>query len=1240
MTQNRRRYKRFLISHPAKLVVNGTERADCQISNYSEGGLYLAIDNDALKRIRNGQQQLGESNLHAEVQLLEQPADNIKYKVPVRFTFESSDGVGVAFMSPDPSVQRYLSHLAMTERKSRIRASLRKQDHDNQPLTQLATDLDNYLSTHIDGYFTQLEEALLSQEDHASQQKQPDLRHARRLFHDEEAHVKQRFLSQVSRSWEQLQCASEADDVTEFANQSLELVDEEEFDEWAAVVGLSRRMEGNLASTLHNLSQSIAFLAKSPVSNDNNPLSPYRLLWSFKKSLDPLNVSGDARRTAYTVFAEQVLSGLDQLYHPVYQSLEQQGLAVTATRNKRVTDFVPENNEVAPPAQERPHPRTLIETLSGYFGGQKSSTDAEGDAAVQVSSDAAITHALEDMVQGDQRHLTDRIVRALGGHAGQSGAVALSAESRQVIEATENLLQVSQQDPRHNAMTRKILRQVQLPLAKAAIQDPAVLNDPSHSSRKLLDNLDQLALFMSANEGSAIAQKENKKLESVLSSLEAAGGKADLNAVSQDISGLLAECKNTFNSNLGLVLSGCNAEQQRKSAGQLVRQFLEQELKGSISTLIDQLLRLGWIGLLVQSYRQGEEETKYLKHYQQVLVLLNNAFQPGTKQASITAEKWRKVSKVLHSGFEAYPIFKDKGAVLIGRIGQSLEKGSKSYAEYNQNRVDISKGYFDQLIPNTVVKPATIAELPNVEPQSVRQLDRLEQEDWITERQPNGRTRMLSLAWCDDAKDRYVFVDGSGVKALDYKRAELLKRIQANQIAIIEDHGLPMVERAVERALKEGFGRLRDESDQDSVTGLKNRRAFQRDLNHLLNCQDQAGSRHLLICMDVDKFTLINDLCGMEGGDQFLARLAGICSSLISHPGAVSRTGDNEFSILLEECTLDRGYAIAESLRVAIENFRFEWAEHQISVTVSIGITEIESGTGHADEVNHAAHSACAEAKREGRNRCCCYQHEGEVFAQKKRLAQSVPLIEKALEENRLELHGQLIRPVFQDEGLSTHHEILLRRLDDGNMPSSPYEFILAAEQYERMRAVDRWVVQRFFDWARKSLKGNINRSLGAFSINLSGQSMSDETLIPFLREQVTNSPIPPEMLAFEITETAVVSQMDQARKLMEEIKALGCQFYLDDFGSGYASYSYLKEFPVDVVKIDGIFVKDLDTDAVSRAMVKSITEVAHHMNKQVIAEYVESEAILKTLAELEVDYAQGYSIGYPTELNKLFLPQ
>ncbi len=1237
MNQNRRRYKRFLISHPAKLVVNGVDEADCQIGNYSEGGLYLAIDNTALTRLKNGRTPADSSSLCAEVQLLEQSAQSITYSVPVRFAFESSEGVGVAFMSPDAAVQSYLDNFASTERKNRVRASLRKESNQ-LPLTELAETLNAYLSDRITGYFEQLDEALIVQEEQASQQHQPDIRHARRMLQEEKKGVKQRFFKQVSRSWDQLQAISSVDEAPDFKNQSLELVDEDEFDEWAAVVGVSRRIEGRLASTLHKLSESIAYLVKTPVSNDNNPLSPYRLLWSFKKSLDPLSICVDAKRAAYAVFAEQILAGIDQPYHQIYHVLEQQGY----TAGLKLRRAIPQQhkktaaNEGMDVPSQRHQPKTLIETLSSYLGDQQRAIP-RGESAVEISSDSAITHVLEDMVQGDQRQLSDRIEQSLGGYAGQPGGVTLSPTSRQIIEATEHLLQITQKDPRHNPTTRKILRQVQLPLAKAAIEDSAVLNDPQHSSRELLDNLDQLALFMSANDGSIIAQKENEKLELVLGSLEAAGGKADLKEVARDISGLLEECKSTFNTNLNLVLTGCDAEQQRNSASQQVRTFLEQALKGSISTLIDQLLRLGWVGLLVQSIRLGGDETKYLKHYQQVLVLLNQAFQPRVKQTYLSPDKWKKISKVLRNGFDTYPIFKNKGVVLIETIAKSLEKGSSTFTEYNKNRVDITPSYFDQLLPMVAAKQPAQDDSATIEPQYIRQLNKIQKDDWIAEQQPNGRARMLSLAWCDDEKNRYVFVDGSGVKALDYKRAELLTRIQNNQIAIIEDHGLPMVERAVERVLKEGFGRLRDESDQDGVTGLKNRRAFHRDLNNILSSGSNSEHQHILLCMDVDKFTLINDLCGMEGGDHFLARIAGICSSLISHPGAVFRTGDNEFSILLEQCSLERGYAIAESLRIAIEHFRFEWAEHQISVTVSIGITELFSGSGHADSVSHAAHSACTEAKKEGRNRCCCYQHEGEVYAQKMRLAQSVPLIEKALEQNRLELHGQLIRPVFQEEGLSTHHEILLRCLDDENRPGTPYEFILAAEQYERMRAVDRWVATRFFNWARNTLKGKSISDLGAFSINLSGQSMSDETLIPFLKELIVNSVIPPEMLAFEITETAMVSQLDQARKLMQEIKGLGCQFYLDDFGSGYASYSYLKEFPVDVVKIDGIFVKDVDTDKVSRAMVKSITEVAHHMNKRVIAEYVESESILNVLEELEVDYAQGYSIGYPTALNKLF---
>ena len=1236
MNQNRRKHKRFLISQHAQLVVNGAAKADCQISNYSEGGFYLVFDSAVLRTLRIGDQSAGDQSVPAEVLLEESPGAEV-YRIPVRIAFQSDTGLGVAFINPDQQVKSYLSQRVLAEQQNSLsQNSAPASANTIQGISELESILKDFLASRFGELIEGLSETYLELEEQASQQDQPDLRYARSAVLAEAETLESRFFAQMANNWRQLQHPVSMDPPLRVENQSMELVDQEEFDEWAAVVSISRRLEGRNSNTLHKLSQSLAYLVRSPVSNDNNPLSPYRLLWSFKKSLDPIKVTVSARRVAYSVFAEQILANIDTLYHQIYQFLEQQDCVVTTKTKETRTDQAEQHEPENPDLNHRPKPRSLIETLSSYLGGKKRDARAEASAH-KVSSNAAITNALDDMVQGDQRHLTDRIEQSLGGHAGNNGEVELSVESRQIIEATEQLLRMAQQDPRHNDVMCKILRQVQLPLAKAAIHNPAVLNDPSHSSRQLLDNLDQLALLTPAASDSVLAQSANDKLESVLKSLEAAGGKADLEEVSREVSDLLGERKSTFGSNLEQVLTSYATEQEASEASRQIRVFLEQELGGTIAVLIDQLLRLGWVGLLVQTAVLGDKKAKHLQGYKQVLVLLNQAFQSGSKQAYLKPEKWKKLEQVLHKGFDGYPLYREQSESLIEQIHQSLKRGSETFRLHNEQRVEITTAYLDQLLPDTAKAVANTDSDVDVEPQWVRQLEKIQVGDWVTEQQQKGRVRVLNLALHDAATNRYVFVDGSGIKALDCKQLEVLRRLQDGQISLIEDGGLSMVERAVERALKQSFERLREESDRDSVTGLPNRRAFMRELNRLLKSSMTTQSRHILICMDVDKFTLVNDLCGTEGGDHFLAKLAGICASFLSEHNSISRTGDNEFSVLLEQSTLDEGFRVAESLRKAIENYRFEWGGDQVSVTVSIGLAEVTSTSGPADDLNNAAHSACAEAKKEGRNRCRCYQQEGEVYTQRKRMAQSVPLIEQALEKDRLDLHAQLIQPVFIGDGLLEHHEVLLRRLDDQDKPSSPFEFIQAAEQYERMRAVDRWVVQRFFNWAKSELTDSRASELGAFSINLSGQSMCDATFPPFLKEQILNSPIPPELLAFEITETAMVSQMEQARVLMQEIKKLGCQFFLDDFGSGYASYSYLKEFPVDVVKIDGIFVKDIHQDEVSFAMVKSITEVAHHMDKLVVAEFVENEAILNALRKLEVDYAQGYCVGYPTELKQLF---
>jgi diguanylate cyclase (GGDEF)-like protein len=1230
LTQDRRKHPRFKSGHPARLILSDALAEDCRIDNFSRGGFCLAIDGEALQRIRREGGLDARRSVDAVV-LLQAETDAQEHRIPVRVVFASDQGVGAVFMHPDQQVLSYLSRASLTNRQH---AAATGDTPSTRVLQQIQVQLEQILSNRYAGFIHILTETFLELEDQASQQEQPDLRHGRRAIETGVAALKQRFLEQVAGNWQQLRYAETAADLAMADDKSLELVDQDEFDEWAAVVATSRRLESRLSQTLFRLSQAIAHMLKSPVSNDNNPLSPYSLLWAFKKSLDPLGLSVAARHTAYAVFAEQILATLDPLYHRVYQLLEQNGFAVDEIAVPRVRAAPVAQTEQAPEPQTRPRPRSLIESLSAFIGRPREGGRREG--ARHVSSNAAVAHALEEMVQADQRNLADRVEQALGGHAGAEGGVELSAEGRQIIDATEQLLRMAQQDPRHNSTMRRILRQIQLPLAKAAIRDPGVLNDPGHASRQLLDNLDQLALLTPSTEESALARGGEEKLQAILLSLEQAGGKADLDQVTQQVSTLLQERRERFNSNLEQVLAASAQERQSVDASCRIRTFLKQELGGSISLLVDQLLHLGWAGLLVQTALAGEEKQKHLQSYQDVLRLLNQALQPDTRHAYLKADKWDKVSLVLNTGFDSYPVYRHQSHALIAQFGECLAQGSENYHPHNERRVDVDEAYLDQLLPASV-EPGRLADpASRIDPQWRSQLAEMRIGDWAAEQRSQGHARMLNLALHDEPDNRYLFVDCNGVKALDCTGHEMVLRLQSGQLSLLEDAGLPMVERAVERALRLSFEQLREQSDRDSVTGLMNRRAFRRELERLLKNSLRTHNRHALICIDVDKFSLVNELCGSDGGDQFLANIAGICRSFLDGSHVISRTGDNEFSILLEQIKLEEGFRFAESLRKAIQNYHFQWSGEQVTVTVSIGLAEVNSDSGGAEVLIHAAHSACEEAKHEGRNRCLCYQQEGAVYEEKKRLVQSVPLIEKALEHDQLELFAQLIQPVFAGDGLLDHHEVLLRRMDEHNQPASPEQFIEAAERYERMQAVDRWVVQRFFNWANNELSAETAGYLGGFSINLSGQSMGDESFIPFLKEQIQHSVIAPEKLAFEITETAMVSQLGQVTALMREIRALGCRFFLDDFGTGYASYSYLKEFPVDVVKIDGIFVKDIHQDEVSCAMVKSITEVAHHMGKLVVAEFVHTEAILNVLRRLEVDYAQGFCIGRPGPLKLL----
>lgn len=421
---------------------------------------------------------------------------------------------------------------------------------------------------------------------------------------------------------------------------------------------------------------------------------------------------------------------------------------------------------------------------------------------------------------------------------------------------------------------------------------------------------------------------------------------------------------------------------------------------------------------------------------------------------------------------------------------------------------------------------------------------------------------------------------------------------------------------------------LTHQATHDALTGLVNRREFEQRLQRVLDNYQQGQSQHALCYLDLDQFKIINDTCGHSAGDELLRQLAMLFQDYIRQRDTVARLGGDEFGILLEHCSIDQARRVAEMVRKAVETFRFCWKRQSFQVGVSIGLVPITAAMNTTAELLRAADSACYVAKDNGRNRIQIYDDIDQNLLQHHGQIQWVSRIQQAFDEDRLKLVFQPITPVNGSLPGNVHYELLLRMdKGDGEM-LLPGSFLPAAERYHLITRIDRWVVRAALSW----LEANPAHSevLNLCSINLSGHSLGDENFQEYVLQQFENTRIPAEKICFEITETAAIANLLGATRFMKTLKYYGCRFALDDFGSGLSSFNYLKNLPVDFVKIDGVFIKDIADDPINFAMVRSINEIGQLMGKKTVAEFVENEAILAKLKELGVDYAQGYHVGYP----------
>ncbi|MES9895498.1 MAG: DUF1631 family protein [Candidatus Thiodiazotropha endolucinida] len=1207
---NRRRHQRLEIDLSADLAFRGQTFEECRICNFSEGGIYLQCDDERLD-------ELLPNGYIAEPDRMDAVLSVASRQVRISLVYKHDHGVGGSIIDHQEAEALY-THLQSQRENKHIEQTPIDKAAVKPVIETLQSRLLDYLNPLLSSFFTQSTEALLSRANEPqSSQQESTLILMMTALEREQAEISAAFLKQIEKAFDGLASLSGVNPSTPtVVNQELELVEKVEIDHWVVINEIAREIEAESALNLYHIETLLTYLTEHTIKDENNPLSPISLLNALKHALDRFDLEINCFHLILSVFQRTVLQGLDNLYEEIVGLLKEKGIDFTS-------DYQTSANK-SHPAKKKFHPNVgrILQQLSTLLNAKHHIGHEDlGPEVVWIDKNRVI-ESLNNLPLRFGSSVLKQLEHELENQP--SDHQKLDPVVSAAISTGEELVSALRNDPLVPADLKDLLNRMEIQIIQEVVNDPSLLENSKHPIRQFLATIESLAPYLTT--GNQLTQiRDMAQISQILDAIDC--NKLDsVSEVTQALEALKHNQLEKFHHNRLLAIKHCEKDEQFISAERKVLTYIGNQLLGkSVTGAIAKLFQYGWVNLLVQTYAiEGEESTSW-KAYSRVIEIMGKLFLNQSSPHEMSESRIRDLISLIRKGFRDYPVYPEESRNFAIELQTALIRGGDAATPFCEQRIEVDENYLTQFFTDRVNNPDNSAESA-IDQVSLERIKSLKIDTWMV---VDSGERMLFLAWKNSDSSRFLFVDGDGLKALDITDCELAKSLDSGNYSVMQDRVQPIVDRAIDRILLSSFNHIKDESSTDELTGLFNRRRFERHLRELSVEAENNETQHVLILLDLDKFHVVNDLCGFKGGDQLLQTVSSIVSSYLTENGMVARIGDDEFALLMRNADLDKGFLNAESLRRAIEGYRFNWDGRLIPVSASLGVVQVDARQqADTSELLQAAKSACNMAKEGGRNCTRLYSASDTAYQKHMQVIQTIPAIQEALANDRMVLFAQPIVPLKQDAGLKPHYEILLRILDDKGEPQPPQRFIKIAEQYDLMRAVDLWVIDHFFD----AITPYGDRLLGdiSFSVNLSTTSVVDSEFKRYLKQRISESPVPAEQLGFEVTETALARDIEDTVAFMKDVRSMGCSCYLDDFGSGFASFSYLKDFPVNYVKIDGIFVREMIQNTADLAMVISIMELAHFMDKVVIAEHVSDASIGKALQEMGVDFAQGYHFGRP----------
>ncbi|MFT4518999.1 MAG: diguanylate cyclase (GGDEF)-like protein [Halioglobus sp.] len=877
--------------------------------------------------------------------------------------------------------------------------------------------------------------------------------------------------------------------------------------------------------------------------------------------------------------------------------------------------------------------------LSGTWeGGTVASTELDQSNLADAQSIASALSNLQRNAQARKDVQQSDSLRAyLASHkqdiGGLKNSSGLTADSLNQLDMVDNLFGTIKSQLDVSAELKPALGNLQIPLAKMALLDPRFFVDQSHTARAVVNKLSHLAA--SANfPNKALEGRINKIVDEIIADYESDASVFDT-ALSR-IDGLVAQQERALARNIERVVRTQEGQEKLADARRAVEKQISWRIKPPAAPkIIVELIDSGWRDLLVLTHvKEGPKSDSWSEQIKilDLLALWLGEQQLGEVDGDVMIQR----------SLEAEP--------LLDLIGQQISSALPTHLDHELVLVQLAEIFAGNLAVETItidettldvnadpeLRRAKIEDLPRLR-RWVHRVEQLEENSWLTYRDKNDNKKRMQLAWTSPAKDRYIFVNERGQKVADLTAIQLARQLSRGAKPPSPTDKLSVVDQSMYQTLEHVQKTLSFARNHDTLTKLINRETFVDQMSRALRHSQRKQTRHAVLYLNIDQFNLVNEVYDTITGDQVLLEFARLLAQLHGKKSSSARLDGDEFAVLLLDRSITQAMDIAEKIRTDIESGSMDIDGEHVSFTVSVGVLAIAEHSPGVDQLMDNARSAMLHAKHLGRNQVVQFEEElstaSDFRLEKNRMRED---LENALATERFLLRAQPIvqTAVADREETSQHYELLLSIFNKDGSLSSPLEFIQSAERYGFMPLVDRWVVREAFSWISSLM--DAQKVVPYLAINLSGTSVTDDSFMEYLLEQISEFGVGTSRLCFEITETGTISNLVKAADFVRAFRNIGCKFSIDDFGTGLASHNYLRELPVDYVKIDGSFITGIHKNRHDYAMTRSINDLAHFLGQETIAESVENDAIVRKLEEIGVDYLQGWGVGKPKPLDEV----